>query len=680
MSDRFWRWRWFRPVASLSLILGLCGGVRGADFDRTEPFEPFIHRRSDPSLEVFSQHREREERQAHPLRDSQKTEEGWKTQSRIAVERAGKHRSAPRGKSSSFGLRGAHKVFSDEDQFRVIDGVTSEFADAPAAPDIPGPDGEEARKLQGCEGWESDPYDPGERVHVNGHRRRNEVCKMFITYPSGEKFVCSGSLVGTNLLMTARHCTANGCLGNAVDGGEVKVACGYGYEKGASDYAHFGVATIEECFFHPEFDADLSCKRGRSMGGLREWDIQVCRLSTHMGCTVGWLGTTTDDSEETTVVGYPGGSGVNGNLNKWGDFQPVGHRQLSRQAQTRFDEQIVQLPGALVFAGESGSPYYHVYGGARFVQAVHGGGPSGCLETGRRVTSEWVHLVREKRELLGRECAPTDTPSVEVGTGGEGEESFCQIVRYSRQLELLGAEEEGMVGPAGGAVTIAEGLAKSSLDFRDTPVPSLSLSVSALLSPSSASSASVVPSSPPAAVSEADEAPAGAEDEEGLPPASGGGGGGAHAPSQEEAFIQVSRGGSFGARIALFNVGDRPASRVTLRFFASRDDLLTPGKDVLLGEPVVLETALVGGTFEAFSVDIQATWKSGQRRILVAWESPGCLEGARNWDVMGTVDVAVPQAVAKLRSPRTAPLPSLPQPAEIPLPLPSVQSEASSLP
>lgn len=102
-----------------------------------------------------------------------------------------------------------------------------------------------------CASFESSPRAPPANELIEISRPWpypwSATCKLFVQYANGERFVCSGSLVGRPyILATARHCTWDACLGEAT---RVDVECGYGYTTTSGRHAHFGTASGYSNFY-----------------------------------------------------------------------------------------------------------------------------------------------------------------------------------------------------------------------------------------------------------------------------------------------------------------------------------------------------------------------------------------------------------------------------------------------
>ena len=286
-----------------------------------------------------------------------------------------------------------------------------------------------------CISFEADPRHPEDEVSVVADPwNKPEVCKLLIAY-GNSNYVCSASLVGPYHLLTARHCTFHGCLGEA---DRVRVACGYGHTPGGDDFAHYGTAEIDSCVRYQSYDDATTCTNGKS-GSIGLKDIQICRLDRKIGDMLGWFGTSSETLSDVTVDGYPG----NGDLNDFIDFA-TNSRLTRREAVSLATTERYTVHDMWAWGGESGCPYYD----ERQVSAVHRGGPTGCTEYGTRVTND---LVESLKALRGEESASSLTPWTDPG-------EHCQVIRYQDDVfahydgALIGVGIEDAIYPVASQV------------------------------------------------------------------------------------------------------------------------------------------------------------------------------------------------------------------------------------
>ena len=165
---------------------------------------------------------------------------------------------------------------------------------------------EETRRLGSCTSFETSPKNPGSAVTTVSKPwavKKRKTCKLFMTWADGSSGVCSGSLVGPFHLLTAAHCTLDGCgQGFAT---RVLVKCGYGHYAGAEDYAHLGTAYVSSCVHYTNYVNQQSCVDGKSRGPFK-WDIQLCKLDRSLSHSHGYMGYTTAKYSKLNVRGYPG--------------------------------------------------------------------------------------------------------------------------------------------------------------------------------------------------------------------------------------------------------------------------------------------------------------------------------------------------------------------------------------
>lgn len=138
---------------------------------------------------------------------------------------------------------------------------------------------------------------------------------------------------------------------------------------------------------YPAYSANARCSNGNEVGTDYRYDIQLLRLNQNQGNSNGWFGATSSALTSVNVNGYPGDS----DLNNYISFAT--HKQFRRFKSCSYDSRTFTVPGMWAFGGESGCPYYQFKDGSRYVAAVHRGGPTGCSETGVRMSSDFINWI-----------------------------------------------------------------------------------------------------------------------------------------------------------------------------------------------------------------------------------------------------------------------------------------------
>jgi len=249
--------------------------------------------------------------------------------------------------------------------------------------------------------------------------------------------LCSGNLIDSFNLLTARHCTYDPCLGKAV---RVRVACRYGSYVGATDYARMGSAFLNltgDCVFSDTYDATARCENGVSVRGKVASDIQICPLDRAVGVTV--QKTTPLETFERTSKSYlqswsyPGDSKDNASLNAVYNspvtdlpFYRVHYLKDLQTNAVSYDSYLpdndtkITLSNSWMFAGEDGGAFLGL-GNDNLNRAVGvfvGGVPgSGCKQFGAKVTDQLINKVESRN-------APPPPP-------------HCQLVEYPGDWEYL---------------------------------------------------------------------------------------------------------------------------------------------------------------------------------------------------------------------------------------------------
>ncbi|MCP3659953.1 MAG: trypsin-like serine protease [Bacteroidetes bacterium] len=280
-----------------------------------------------------------------------------------------------------------------------------------------------------CKSFNEDPRDPGGNVYVDDYIwMRPQVCKLFIEFPDYST-TCTGSIVGPYHLLTARHCSLNGCNQKAV---KAYAACGYGYIDYVHNYFNFGSVEIEKCIFLKEYDDAINtkfnqhsqCNYASNFKTGIGYDIQICRLKSKFGEVMHNFNYSyfTLDPKLSTSINVEGYPGYNPGLEKY--IPKYQYKRLIHPwiRVTNYTDNVLQLAYAWVFSGESGAPYHYFSSNYESLEVigVHNGGATGCDEFGTRVTPSLIHKFKE---VLGIPIYTNKT--------WEDPQDHCQIINYN---------------------------------------------------------------------------------------------------------------------------------------------------------------------------------------------------------------------------------------------------------
>ncbi len=186
--------------------------------------------------------------------------------------------------------------------------------------------------------------DTRERIDDTTEFPFSAVCKLYMTYPSGETFVASGSLIAAGYVLTAGHVVYNHDEGGWAE--EILVVAGQD-----GDLAPFGTAS----------GINVKTFRGWTDVGSTDFDMGLITLDDRVGDSAGWLGYSV----------YGSLSGVIGNLSGYptdleeGDAQYYDYGRITATSRYLVYHKIDTAPGT------SGAPIYRIQNRRRYVFAVN---------------------------------------------------------------------------------------------------------------------------------------------------------------------------------------------------------------------------------------------------------------------------------------------------------------------
>ncbi|MDD9952215.1 MAG: trypsin-like serine protease [Zetaproteobacteria bacterium] len=286
---------------------------------------------------------------------------------------------------------------------------------------------------------------PADRAELQPWSRSGRLhCKIFTRYEDGDQNVCSGSLIGEDLLLTARHCTENSCAhGKAT---RITVSCGYGAftpPSGKGDqtvfveqsYSPYGRAMISDCIYNRAYSQDMYCKGGQERGWRPEFDIQICKLDRKLGKVLGWNAVTTAPLQHIHVRGYPG-------------YHPTlaaaiplsYHKQLVHDLHGKtiqLYKEVHEVREARSWHGESGGAWYEEVGNTKHNQTYQ---RVGAVTSYGRNSKEGCMLggIRLPKQLLEQAFVPQNQ------TQGS---DYCHVVRYTHDhQDLFNGDHDALSG------------------------------------------------------------------------------------------------------------------------------------------------------------------------------------------------------------------------------------------
>lgn len=185
------------------------------------------------------------------------------------------------------------------------------------------------------------------------------ITKLYVTFPNGKTYGCSGTLIAAKYVLTAGH-----CVHDPVDGGWVKKIEVIPGLNGT--YKPYGSA----------FSTKVRSYTNWTSRRDSNYDFALVTLDRNIGNTTGWLGYGYYPSINGVtghIAGYPGDKG---NVYLYYHYGPILSSTAKRVSYT------IDTAG-----GQSGSGVYRINNGNRYVFAVHTNGGT-TTNSGTRIDSQ----------------------------------------------------------------------------------------------------------------------------------------------------------------------------------------------------------------------------------------------------------------------------------------------------
>ncbi|MBD2018483.1 trypsin-like serine protease [Microcoleus sp. FACHB-53] len=176
--------------------------------------------------------------------------------------------------------------------------------------------------------------------------------KLYVTYPNGQIYGCSGTLISAKYLLTAGHCVHNPSRGGWITKMEVIPGLNGTYKPYGSVFATY-------------FRSYTGWTKDRN----KNYDFALVTLDRNIGNTTGWLGYnyySSINGVTGNIAGYPGDKG---SVYLYYDAGSIGS-STSQRLHYQIDTN----------SGQSGSGIYRIINNDRYVFGVHTDGNEGSCK------------------------------------------------------------------------------------------------------------------------------------------------------------------------------------------------------------------------------------------------------------------------------------------------------------
>lgn len=209
------------------------------------------------------------------------------------------------------------------------------------------------------------PKDRRRRLSPTTEYPRQTMTKLFVTFPSGVSYVCSGTMINAKYVLTAGHCIYAHVEGGAATHIEVIPALDGFYKPYGSAYGVYA-----------------RTYQGWVTNRDSKYDIGLVTLDRRIGLSTGWLGYGYFPSVAGTLAHLGGYPVMYGN----GTYLCYDNGKVLKSTTNRVSYDVDTSPG------QSGGGVYLKYNGMRYVFAAHTtGGISD--NSGTRITLKMVYDI-----------------------------------------------------------------------------------------------------------------------------------------------------------------------------------------------------------------------------------------------------------------------------------------------
>ncbi|MFO7889180.1 MAG: carboxypeptidase regulatory-like domain-containing protein [bacterium] len=228
------------------------------------------------------------------------------------------------------------------------------------------------------------------RIYSTSSYPWRTVCKVYITFPSGNNYMGSAMIIDNYHILTAGHVVYDSSEGGWASSLEIVPGQDNGRD-GIWPYHHAWVTFMRSY-------------TGWTNSGDHNHDWAMCTLDRNIGAYTGWMGRKTADKSDPVYVGGLNIAGYPGDLdegeNMYYDFDS-GDKALDYTHWYHMD----------TAGGMSGGPVWELDGLSRFILSIHayGTGVSWTTNHGTRLNNDKYNRIFDWQAA---DTAPTDKPDL----------------------------------------------------------------------------------------------------------------------------------------------------------------------------------------------------------------------------------------------------------------------------